>query len=206
MTVGDRQAEERDEGVIRVTAFSDAVFAIAMTLLVLDLRAPDLPAKHSAGDLWHALAQWSSYAAFVLSFLVIGIYWLIHHHAFRQIRHVNGTLLWLNLIFLLGVTFIPYPTSVFDHYGDEQPAVMLYAGTMAVVGFVWAALWFYATRDPHLIAPDADAAEIAAGRRRALTAPLVFLLSLGVAWFNPTLATYTWLLLFVANIAGRNRA
>jgi len=194
--VSKEPERERDEGVARLIAFSDGVFAIAMTLLVLQLGVPSFKGEPTERQLWHALAQWSAYAAFVLSFVIIGLYWLVHHRTFRQIAHADAVLLWLNLIFLLGITFMPFPTAVFERFANERPAVMLYAGALAAVGFAWFALWWYASSKPDLLVPRIAPDTIASERRRALVPPLIFSLSLVVAWFAPGVAPYTWLLLF----------
>src|SRR5579884_2238318 len=135
------RAVRDEEGVSRLAAFSDAVFAIAMTILVLDLRPPPLPTHPSDRAVWHALALWHDYAGFVISFLVVGSYWAAHHRAFRHVVRWDGALVWLNLLLLLGVTFVPFATAVFEDYEGARPAVLVYAATLAAVGLVWAAFW-----------------------------------------------------------------
>lgn len=103
----------------RVEAFSDGVFAIAITLLVLEIKVPD-----DAGDrLWSALgAMWPSYAAYVVTFLVIGVMWVNHHTVFQCIARVDRKLLFLNLILLMGVAALPWPTAVVAEYLREGNA------------------------------------------------------------------------------------
>jgi uncharacterized membrane protein len=105
--------EQTEKETARIEAFSDGVFAIAITLLVLEIKVP-----HEAGhDLWKLLlAQWPSYFAFVTSFATIGIMWLNHHRMFSLIARTNPMLLILNGVLLLGVTFVPYPTAVVAAY------------------------------------------------------------------------------------------
>ena len=110
MTVaGDRRRQAgRDRD--RIVNLSDAVFAIAMTLLVLDLRVPDLPEGLVDSELPAALLSlWPKYLGYVLSFVVIGTFWVIHHSIFRSIRRYDRTLLWLNFLFLMFVAFVPFP-------------------------------------------------------------------------------------------------
>ena len=96
----------------RLIFFSDAVFAIVMTLLILDIRAPDdVPSNRAPTEVpilvW---ALWPKFLSYMLSFLVIGTYWIAHHQTFRYVRSYDRTLLWLNLLFLLSISFIPFPT------------------------------------------------------------------------------------------------
>ena len=145
------------------------------------------------------MAQWSAYASFALSFAVIAVYWVSHFRTFRRLRRIDRPILTLNLIFLFGITFIPYPTAMLQRFSGDRDVVMLYAGTLAIVGFVWATLWRHVYRNGLLIgAVD--------GRRvlfNTLESPVVFAASIAVAWFSPTWAKYSWTLIFVI---GRSRA
>ncbi|MBA2712872.1 MAG: DUF1211 domain-containing protein, partial [Rubrobacteraceae bacterium] len=115
----------------RTEAFSDGVFAIAATLLVLELK---IPHAESGGLLGALLEQWPSYATYVVSFLTIGIIWVNHHAILDRTRRVNRALLFINLIFLMVVAAIPFPTAVFADYlkegHDERLAAAIYGGTM----------------------------------------------------------------------------
>jgi uncharacterized membrane protein len=141
----------------RLEAFSDGVFAIAMTLLVLDLHVP--PVGPGRPPLWPALlAQWPAYLAFVTSFATIAIMWINHHLNFTVVRRTDHTLLVLNGLLLLGVTFLPFPTAVAAAYigHGERAAAALYTGTFVFIACVWNGLWRYAAGRPELLAPDAD--------------------------------------------------
>src|SRR5690349_7248477 len=95
----------------RLEAFSDGVFAIAITLLILEIKVPTPAVSQAAGGLWAALvAQWPSFASYVISFVTIGIMWINHHAMFQYIRRTDRTLLLLHIVFLLLVSFVPYPT------------------------------------------------------------------------------------------------
>jgi uncharacterized membrane protein len=137
------------EGTARIEAFSDGVFAIAITLLVLDLNLPpdttDQNLAESLGSLW------DDYFSFGLSFAIIGMYWISHHGLFRRISRFDVTLLWLNLLVLASVVFIPFPTRVISDYGGESIAIALYAGTLAVTGFSTVAVFWYAHRKKLLV-------------------------------------------------------
>src|ERR1700704_2483033 len=119
----------------RIEAFSDGVFAIAITLLILEIKVPHPSAGSSlAAEL---LRQWPSYFAFLLSFAFTGIMWINHHRMFTHIRKSNDVLLALNLLLLLGVTVVPFPTEVLaEHLGGpgQKAAAILYNGVYVVVG------------------------------------------------------------------------
>jgi uncharacterized membrane protein len=129
----------------RAEAFSDGVFAIAITLLVLTIGQPQN--YHDLGG--ELLRQWPSYAAYVVSFAVIGIMWFNHHVIFSLLARVDRTFLFLNLLLLLSVVFIPYPTGVFGEAlrrgeGTRDAAVM-YSVVMALNAYSWGSLWLYAS-------------------------------------------------------------
>jgi uncharacterized membrane protein len=125
MTEATEGRPEAGRELDRIVFFSDAVFAIAITILVLDIRVPDglSPAELPA----EVLGLWPKYLSYVVSFLVLAIYWQAHHRVFRPIRGYDGTLVWLNFLFLMAVAFLPFPTSLLGEYGREQVSVVIYA-------------------------------------------------------------------------------
>jgi uncharacterized membrane protein len=146
----------------RLEAFSDGVFAIAATLLVLELRVPaDEP------DLTHALLQlWPAYAAYLVSFLTIGIIWVNHHTLLEHCRRVDRRFLYLNLLLLVAVGIVPFPTSLVDRYivseSGATAALVVYGlgGLLIAIGF--AAVFFYATHDGRLVGDRVTARQIRA--------------------------------------------
>jgi uncharacterized membrane protein len=136
----------------RTEAFSDGVFAIAATLLVLELKVPHV---EPGGLLGALLEQWPSYATYVVSFLIIGIIWLNHHAVMERIRRVNRRLLFMNLVFLMVVALIPFPTALLADYlqegHDERLAAAVYSGTMALMGVSFGAVWAYAVLSNDLL-------------------------------------------------------
>jgi uncharacterized membrane protein len=201
---------KEEQQLERLVFFSDAVFAIAITLLALDVRAPAAPpGSYSAGQLADLiLGLWPKYLSYVISFLVIGLYWMAHHRYFGQIRRYDSRLIWLNLLFLMGIAFIPYPTSMLGEYGTAaQPTVTLYAAVLAATGLLALAIWRYASHDRRLTDPDLSEATVRAYSLRAGLAVLVFLSSIVIAVFNPMLAAFSWALVAftrpLANLAYR---
>jgi uncharacterized membrane protein len=141
-------------GLDRVKFFSDAVFAIAITLLILNIA---LPSGTKQSDLGHELNTiWPEYAAFAFTFLLIGLRWLTHLIQFRYIRGYDITLLGLNLALLLVIAFLPFASRVLADYPNSRPACILYAGSMAVAGFISTALWYHAYHNSSLIDPSLD--------------------------------------------------
>jgi uncharacterized membrane protein len=170
----------------RLEAFSDGVFAIAITLLVLELRVPEGAGDHLA----HELArQWPSYLAYLVSFLVIGIIWMNHHAVVDHLREADRPLMALNLFLLLWTSLIPWPTRLVAEYmregGDpERVAALIYAGTMTMMGFAFGLLWRYATSHRDLLAVDLSEAEIARRTRRFTIGAPIYAVSILVALFS----------------------
>jgi uncharacterized membrane protein len=169
----------------RVEAFSDGVFSIAITLLVLTI-APPRHFDDLAGDL---ARNWPDYAAYVVTFAVIGIMWFNHHVLFGHLARVDRPLLYLNLLLLMTVAFLPYPTGVFGEAlrrGDgTRPAAVVYSIVMTLNAFAWAALWLYASGGRRLLT-DSFPEE-----RRTLTTVLFlagaapYAVAIGVAFLSP---------------------
>src|SRR5919112_4970826 len=131
----------------RIEAFSDGVFAIAITLLVIEIGVPHVEGTTLLGAL---VEQWPSYLGYVISFLQIGVIWANHHNRFRFIVRSDHILLFLNILFLMCVAFIPFPTALLADYmagTDEHrtTAVAVYSGTLAVTAVFFTLLWLYAT-------------------------------------------------------------
>lgn len=177
------------EGTARVEAFSDGVFAIAITLLVIEIPVPHHGTEGAAG-LWTALvAAWPSYLAFVLSFFVILIMWVNHHELMRLVRVVDYPFLFANGFLLLTVTFVPFPTAVLaEHLATDEAAVgvALYNGTFLVASLTWGALFLAIVRRG-LLHPEVDAATVARIRRAYAAGPLVYGASTVLALAQPVL-------------------
>jgi uncharacterized membrane protein len=148
-------------GTGRVEAFSDGVFAIAITLLVLEIGVPDTAFE----DLWRAiLHEWPAYLGYATSFLTIGGIWLAHHGIFRRLQYVNDRIMRVNLLLLMAVSFLPYPTrlvaeAIRDPHA-ERVAVIFYGATLLVISILLGALWGTAAQNRHLLRPDVSEQEI----------------------------------------------
>ena len=174
----------------RVEAFSDGVFAIAITLLVLDLKAPV-----SRGAVLHdLLVQWPAYLAYLASFGYIGVIWVNHHYLFTRIARVNGALLWRNLALLLAMSVLPFPTAVvasafqYGDVNDERTAIVFYTLVAGAAAVSWLVLFHFLSHAPHLLEDQAHTAFFAAERRRAVFGITLYALSALVVVWSPVAA------------------
>ncbi|MFD9337053.1 TMEM175 family protein [Streptomyces sp. NPDC060028] len=166
----------------RVEAFSDGVFAIVITILVLELKVPE----GQGDELWHGLwEQWPHYAAYVVSFLIIGVMWVNHHTIFSHLKRVDRPLLFLNLLVLMVVSVIPYTTNVLaEHLVNDDSAnvaAILYSAWTVVYALAFLAFWWYVTQVGHLFHETVDKDGARATRMRfglgAIAYPLTVVLS-----------------------------
>ncbi len=142
--------------VERIAFFSDAVFAIAITLLVLEIKVPHVePGSGEAGALRALLGQGLNVVGFFLSFVVIGTYWIAHHRLFRWIKAYDRQLVWRDLWLLLAVSFIPFPTAFFSEYSAYRTSLVLYTVSLALVGLAQLGLVRHVQRHPELQTADA---------------------------------------------------
>jgi uncharacterized membrane protein len=186
--------EAADEGMGRILALSDGVFAIAITLLIIEIA---VPAITNDANLGHALlGLWPRYVAYLLSFLVIARFWVTHHQAFRLIGRYDGPLMWLNLLLLMFVAFLPFPTAVLGQHLGSPAAAALYAISVGLVATASAACWWYASGRGGLLRQHSSGAKVRAIRARGLSAPVFFALTLPVAIFAPYAAEILWFLAF----------
>jgi uncharacterized membrane protein len=174
----------------RLIFFSDAVFAIAITVLVLDLRV--IPGPHHELRLATAVPGMISFA---ISFYVIGRYWLAHHALFGALRREDGRLRTVNLAFLAGVVFLPFPTVLLETYDASVTSVVFYAASVGVVGLLQIWLCLVARRPALMFEGETRGGTIAMVLRSA-PAPAVFLVSIGLAVVAPRAALYFWMLLW----------
>jgi uncharacterized membrane protein len=196
----EEQQSETSAALERLIFLSDGVFAIAITLLVLDIT-PLIPAHLSQTELSGLLLSselWRPIATYALSFIILSVYWTTHQRIFHYIKRSDNVLIWLNVFFLLCIAFLPVPTKVLGLQGDQQAAVIFYVGSLTVAGLFIILLWWYATSNHRLVDKQLDAALIRHHMQRALIGPLIFVLSIGLSFFHPFLAEMSWLLIFVA--------
>ena len=168
----------------RVEAFSDGVFAIAITLLVLTIAEPS-----NYANLGHELAsRWPSFAAYVVSFAVIGIMWLNHHSLFTHFERIDRGLFYLNMLLLLTITFLPYPTGVLGQAlakgQSAETAAVVYAVVMALNAWVWSAMWLYGSHRRRLLRPEFPEDERSTATLMFTIGVVLYTVSIGVAFWN----------------------
>ncbi len=183
MTASVRRVARRPEATDRLEAFSDGVFAVAITLLVLDLSVRGTPG-HLAHDL---LAEWPHYATYVVSFLTVGIIWTNHHRQFERIERADHTLRMLNLLLLMFVTLIPFPTGLLARNlqspSDEEVAAIAYACSLLAMGLAFYATYYWSAR-AGLFADWVDPGDVRYYRWRNIRGLGVYVAAIGVAFVS----------------------
>ena len=183
----------------RLEAFSDGVFAIAITLLILEISVPDSGFE----DLWGGIAdQWPSYLAYATSFITIGGMWMAHHAIFRRLASADGNVMRLNILLLMLVSFLPFPTKLIAEAIDkttdaERAAVIFYGLVLLAISAVTSALWRYAAGHPDLIEPGVGDEEVRAIATLA-TPRIGFIVAVVLlAFIAPQIAAFGYLLIAV---------
>jgi TMEM175 potassium channel family protein len=171
----------------RLEAFSDGVFAIAITLLILEIRVP--PAEGAApGALWPALLRlWPSYLAYAISFGTILVMWLNHHALFKVIKRIDNRFILLNGLLMMAITFVNFPTAVLAEYieqPDAQAAALFYSGTYVVVALIYNALWLYASHKHRLLDPAFQQELVHEITRQFRFGPVMYLVAFGAAFVS----------------------
>ena len=188
-------------GTGRIQAFSDGVFAIAITLLVLDLGVP----ASSFDDLWSGIAhQWPSYLAYVTSFVTIGGLWMAHHALFRCLQYADAMVMRVNLVLLMAVSFLPFPTGLMAEAirdtDAERAAVVFYGLTLLVISIVLRLLWQAIVREPDLLKPGVSVDEMIAINSAATPNIGFYAAVILVALLLPKVAVFGYLVVAVVAV------
>jgi uncharacterized membrane protein len=180
-------------------AFSDGVFAIVITLMAFDIKLA--PNANDLMEALHALAP--KLNGYILSFALVGMYWIAHHQMFHAFRRVNRQLMWINLLFLLFVTFLPFTTSLLSVGNISQPAVMIYGGNLAIISLVMFGMWVYATR----VADLAESKLTPAMRRdvdwRILSMPLLAIASIALSYYSVRYSLFVYYAIVIRFLSAR---
>lgn len=188
-SAGPSEEDDTTE-VARLVGFSDAFFAIVITLLVIEIRRPDA----EEGELGEALLEaWPSYAAFALAFIYVGVIWLNHHGLFRLVSRVDGRLCWINLGILGTAALMPFPTGVLaealqtGNLDDQRAAVILYGFLAGLMSAAWLPIFPYLERHRIRLAPTAPTGLFAAQRSRPWIGVIAYGLAIVIGWLSPWL-------------------
>ena len=172
----------------RLETFSDGVIAIAITLLILEVRVPpaSVPGRELGREVLH---QWPSYAGYAVSFLTIGVIWVNHHHMFKLIERTTHAFLMINVVFLMTIAFLPWPTAlVAAHIRDpsgRKVGAVVYGLTMVAIAVMFCVVWFYASRDGRLLSADVDREMLSRTYRSYLVGPIVYGAAVVIALIAP---------------------
>lgn len=210
----DYNEEKEIENIVdgpRVMNFSDAIFAFAATLLVLKIDLPILSSADFNTELPMALfALWPQYLANIITFFVIGHYWLVHHAVFGRIKRLDKTVVWLNILCLIAVAFLPFPVDLYGTYNNIPIVIAFYSGALAVVGLLLAIIWIYASDKHRLIDKNLSQKKIDFLSYKYLVAPVVFGIAIPLAFIHPIIAQLAWIfvilgIVFIEKIAKKVR-
>lgn len=191
---------ERYTGIERILAFSDGVFAIAITLLVLDI----LPTHSNNPNLLHEVAsKRASYVLFVLTFMIIGIIWTNHHQMFTQIKRANHAFLLLNVVFLMWVAALPFPAALLAEYlgnpnatgTDRRTATAIYTGAFVIGALLFNLLWWYSVYGERLTGKDHDREVVRQTTWSYYVGPISYAVDFALAFINPAASLVLFFLL-----------
>src|SRR6059036_3505950 len=182
----------------RLETLIDGVFAIAMTILVLELRAPATP--NPGGLAGGLVGLWSRFATFFISFIVLGVYWFANHQVFHFVLRVNRTLVWLNILFLMGIALIPFAASLMGTYPQDPIALSLYGAVLGLLAGLGYVIWWYLTGDRGLIEPGLDSELVREVRLWLAIGPVITPVAIAVSFVNTTVALLIYLALPVVFI------
>ncbi|HEU4413767.1 MAG TPA: TMEM175 family protein [Candidatus Angelobacter sp.] len=181
----------------RMEALTDGIFAIAMTLLVLELKVPEMPKSAGASELLRRIGeQGPEFLSFVISFMYCGVLWLMHHLAMHFVRHLQIALVWLNLVFLMSISVMPYSCGLLGHFVHNRAAQEIYYGNMFLAAALLALQWLVAKKKKLLNEDDPRTA-------RALAQQIIFFptavgMAMAATLFSPTAGSYAFLIALVA--------
>jgi uncharacterized membrane protein len=178
----------------RIEALSDGVFAIAITLLIIEIGVPHVEANEGLGSALRDL--WPSYFGFALSFMTIGVMWANHHGMFKDIERADHTLIVLNLLLLLCISFVPFPTAVLAEYMKDSDhalaATLTYGLTFVITAIVFNAIWLYASVNRRLIDDHVSDARVRSRTRRYVGGAPFYAIGVALAFISTWLAIGLW--------------
>jgi uncharacterized membrane protein len=189
-----------------VVSFGDAIFAFAITLMTLSIDIPDLPANLTESQLSSALYDmYPQVESYIISFAVISIFWVSYHQVFNFITRSHISMVYLNLLFLLLITFLSITTSLVIEYGSYQIPYVIYCVVVILASSLLALIWWHATKDYRLVDKGIHPLFIRGMMINHILVPFVFAISILVSFFDLDIAQYLWLVIIPLSIAVRRR-
>jgi len=178
----------------RIEALADGIFAIAMTLLVLTLTLPDM--TQTKIGLSQLLAdQWPKFFNYALSFLLLAIFWIVHHQQFHVIHRTDRLHVWINIGILMFVALMPFSTDIVGDYSNQTLAELVFSANLMILGLLFLLNWWYACRNHRLVDPDLSRETIARGIRRSSITPVVAAISMVLSVFVPGWGLWVYMLI-----------
>ena len=189
----------------RIEALTDGIFAVVMTLLVLDISIPQIASSHydigsvAAGSelLQRLFDLWPKVLSFGISFIILAIYWMAHHRQFHYIKHLDRTLIWMNIIFLMAACLLPFSTSLLGEYREQEIAILVYGGNSIIIGSLLYIQWWYATRNHKLVDENLDPITKGTLSRRLLFGITVYLIAIGISFVYIHLSVFLFGLILI---------
>ncbi len=189
-----------------VVSFGDAIFAFAITVMTLSIDIPDLPQSLTEDQLMSKLYEmYPQVESYIISFAVIAVFWVSYHQVFNYIKESHISMVYLNLLFLLFITFLSISTSLVIEYGSYQIPYLLYCILVIMTSSLLALIWWFGTRDHRLIDKDIHPLFIRGVMVNLLLIPFVFAISILVSFFSLDIAQYLWLVIAPLNVAVKRR-
>ena len=189
-----------------VVSFGDAIFAFAITFMTLAIDIPDLPPNLTESELLSRLYElYPQVESYIISFAVIAIFWISYHQVFNFIKESHISMVYLNLLFLLLITFLSITTSLVINYGSYQTPYVIFCVVVIMTSSLLALIWWYATKDYRLVDKDIPPFLVRGIMVNLLLIPFVFAISILVSFFNLDIAQYLWLIIVPLSIAVRRK-
>lgn len=183
-------------GKNRIEALSDGIFAIVMTLLILELHVPSLPASAANVEVVASIvALWPKFLTYVVAFVSLGVFWIAHHIMYHAVRRADRTLLWLNIAFFMLVSLLPFSTSVLNAFSRSLIAPFLFGANLALVGWLLFLQWLYIGSQSGMLASFATTEYRAAVTFRMLAVPIATTLTALVCFWSSDISVAIYLLL-----------
>jgi uncharacterized membrane protein len=191
----------------RVEFLTDGIFAVVMTILVLDISVPQISSSHDAIDSVTAGAElldglfdlWPKLLSFGISFIILVIFWVSHHRLFHYIKHVNRTLIWINFMFLMATCLLPFSTSLLGEYNQQQISIFVFGANSILIALLLYVQWWYATsRHTRLVNENLDSITKTTSRRRLLFGIMVYLVAIGISFAYIELSIFVFALILIS--------
>lgn len=183
-------------GKNRIEALSDGIFAIVMTLLILEIHVPDLPrTAPNVAVVPALLALWPKFASYIVAFASLGVFWVGHHTMYHVIRRADRTLLWLNIVFFMFVSLLPFSTSVLNAFPEAFVAPLIFGTNLAAIGWILFLQWTYVNLQSDMLAPFVTAEYRYTVQSRMLWVPVAITLTVLVCFWSVEISLTIYLLL-----------